>query len=662
MRKQRFRQVHLDFHTSEHIPVVGNEFDAEEFARTLHEAGVDQINLFAKCHHGWMYYDSDKFPRHPGLSFNLLGRQIEACRRYDIITPIYVTAAWDELSAAEHPEWLERTPDGGVHGAGPLQAGWRKLCLNTGYVDHLEQQILDVREKLGPRIDGWWIDIVFQFDCCCQACMKEMRETGLDPKSEYDRTLQSDRVLRRFKERFSKLLRPLNPEAFIFFNAGHVGPYIRQTLGTYTHLELESLPGARDHWGYEHFPISARYARTLGMDFLGMTGKFHKMWGDFGGFKSPPALEYECLRTLAVGAKCCVGDQLHPSGKICKATYELLGSVYREMAKKEEWCEDVQSVTDIGLFTPEPAVGTRHSTLDPSVRGANRVLTENHYQFDIIDAESDFSKYRLIIMPDAIRFNEPLLTKVKSYLAAGGKLLLSYHSGLWEDRDEFALATVGAKMVGPSEFANEYFTVRQGFPAELPDARHILYDRGCVVAPAGGTKVLADLWRPYFNRDYRHFCSHAQTPPDQLTGYPEAILNGQVGYIAHPIFRMIRKHGARTFKRLAIGMIRSLLPDPIVKTSAPSTAELSLLEQPGKKRHVLHLMHYIPESRSQEVDVIEDVIPIYNVQLQVRLAEKPDRVYLAPSLKPIEHTWEDGLVHLTVPEVVGHEMVVFERA
>ena len=31
----RFRQIHLDFHTSEHIPDVGAEFDADRFGNML---------------------------------------------------------------------------------------------------------------------------------------------------------------------------------------------------------------------------------------------------------------------------------------------------------------------------------------------------------------------------------------------------------------------------------------------------------------------------------------------------------------------------------------------------------------------------------------------------------------------------------------------------
>ena len=52
MSKIRYRQVHLDFHTSEYIPDIAADFDKEEFAKTLEEAHVDSITCFARCHHG----------------------------------------------------------------------------------------------------------------------------------------------------------------------------------------------------------------------------------------------------------------------------------------------------------------------------------------------------------------------------------------------------------------------------------------------------------------------------------------------------------------------------------------------------------------------------------------------------------------------------------
>lgn len=109
MSKIRYRQVHLDFHTSEYIPDIAADFDKDEFAKTLEEAHVDSITCFARCHHGWLYYPSKKFPEliHPGLkNKNFLLEQIEACHKRGIKVPVYTTAQWDGRIMREHPEWL----------------------------------------------------------------------------------------------------------------------------------------------------------------------------------------------------------------------------------------------------------------------------------------------------------------------------------------------------------------------------------------------------------------------------------------------------------------------------------------------------------------------------------------------------------------------------
>ena len=74
----RYRQIHLDFHTSEHCPEIGAQFDADAFAATLAEAHVDHINIFAKCHHGYSYHPTKVGETHPGLSFDLLRAQLDA--------------------------------------------------------------------------------------------------------------------------------------------------------------------------------------------------------------------------------------------------------------------------------------------------------------------------------------------------------------------------------------------------------------------------------------------------------------------------------------------------------------------------------------------------------------------------------------------------------
>ena len=52
-----FRQVHLDFHTSEKIDGIGSRFSKKQFQEALKAGHVNSITVFSKCHHGWAYQD-----------------------------------------------------------------------------------------------------------------------------------------------------------------------------------------------------------------------------------------------------------------------------------------------------------------------------------------------------------------------------------------------------------------------------------------------------------------------------------------------------------------------------------------------------------------------------------------------------------------------------
>ncbi|HEU5102084.1 MAG TPA: hypothetical protein VFU22_23840, partial [Roseiflexaceae bacterium] len=333
----RFRQVHLDFHTSEQIAGIGADFDPEMFVDTLVRANVDSITCFARCHHGWLYYDSKINPerRHPHLQTELLRRQIEVCHDHGIRVPIYITVQWDHYTANVHPEWLALDDQGRPFGTPTFEAGfYRRLCVGSPYRDFLKAHTQEVLETLPT--DGIFFDIVHPLPCACRHCRAAMQAQGMDPASLVDRQAYGQQMIDEFKRDMTAFVRQFNSDCTIFYNAGHVGTRDRAAAGAYSHWELESLPSGG--WGYLHFPIAQRYARTLGLECLGMTGKFHTSWGDFHSFKNQAALEYECFRMLALGAKCSIGDQLPPSGAIEPHVYDLIGSVYGSVAQKEPWC------------------------------------------------------------------------------------------------------------------------------------------------------------------------------------------------------------------------------------------------------------------------------------------------------------------------------------
>jgi hypothetical protein len=659
----RMRQIHLDYHTAGQIGDVGADWDAQTFVETLQRAHVNSITLFARCHHGYVYYTPTRFTQHPSLAFDLLSAQVEACHAAGIRAPIYVTVGWDELAAREHPEWQEVTPQGVLGQHSPLEARWKKLCLNSPYLDYVWAQTEEVIDLFGGEVDGFFFDIIHQGECVCPHCIRGMSEGGLRPDSAADRQRFALRVLDRYRRRFAERVWARVPGCTIFHNAGHIHASLRATRDTFSHFELESLPST-GMWGYNHFPITVRYARTLGKPLLGMTGKFHTSWGDFSSFKNLPALEYECFQMLANGAACSIGDQLHPRGALSAPVYDLIGQVYASVEAKEPWCQGTVAQTEIALFNVE-AVQAEDGRVDTAHSGALRMLLEGHHQFDLVDAETDWSSYRVLILPDKAPLDDHLAAKTRAYLRGGGKVIASYRAGMRPDGAGFALDEFGVAYVGPSPFNPDYLWAHAELGAGLPDVEHVIYELGIQTRALSGTVALADTHGPYFNRSWAHFCSHRQTPPDLPAGsrFPAITRNaaGNVIYFANPIFGGYRKQAVLWYKKLFLAALRSLLPDPLVICEAPSTAQVSVMAQPAFGRTVVHLLHYIPERRGLEFDTIEDVIPLYNVPLRFKAAHQPQRVYLAPSGQALPFGYKGGYVIVTVPEVRGHQIVVAER-
>jgi len=100
---------------------------------------------------------------------------------------------------------------------------------------------------------------------------------------------------------------------------------------------------------------------------------------------------------IAHGARCSVGDQLHPRGVLDPAAYDLIGKVYKRVADREPWLIDATPVTEIGLFqAPATTDLSRISGVD---EGATRMLTQLKYQFNVVEPSSDLSPFRLLNCP-----------------------------------------------------------------------------------------------------------------------------------------------------------------------------------------------------------------------------------------------------------------------
>lgn len=651
------REIHLDFHTSELIPDIASQFDAGEFASTAKEAHVNSMTVFARCHHGWLYYDSKKFPElvHPNLkNKNLLVEEVHALHKEHIKAPVYITVQWDYYSATHHPEWLIRKPGGAHEGDSFMKPGfYQSLCVNTGYKHFLEEITKEVLELLGDEVDGIFYDIVGVRPCYCAACRKEMKERKIDVSNETEVRSFAGFTMNRFKKDMTALIRTYNDKCTIFYNAGHVGPCTKESVPSYTHFELESLPSGS--WGYQHFPVTARYARTLGKDCMGMTGKFHTAWGDFHSLKNRAALEFECFRMLSFGFACSIGDQLPPQGSLNPATYQLIGSVYKMIEEREEYARPSKAVVEAALVTSENPL--YEHKIPEDIFGASEVLEELSLQFDIIDTTMELSGYPLIILPDSLIVTKDFQEKLENYVADGGNVIACGRGGL-NDEGEFPKC-FGVTYEGEQENTPDFIVAEGKLCDGLEeDNEYVIYQQGFVTkAESKDTTPVLFAKAPFFPRKGDEFCSHLYTPSAEKESYPvgyqKKTKKGSVLYFSHPFFGQYRANAPLWCKTIIGNAVNIMLPKRLITHDGPSTVTMQLREQPEQNRYTLHMLSYIPVRKSAEMDIIEERTTVYGVGCKLNLPVEIKSARIVPDNIPLEIN-DHALV---IPKCDGYAIV-----
>jgi hypothetical protein len=650
------RQVHLDFHTSELILGIGERYSKENFQEALKLGHLNSITVFAKCHHSWCYYPTEVGSIHPHLDFDLTGAMVEAAHEIGVRAPIYITVGWSATDAENHPDWLVRDKKGNVAAllydleAKPEDkkpiTSWKFLCPNGDYAKHIYELTKEVCGRY-ETVDGLFYDICFGPLCWCESCVTGMKAAGLDPEKLEDARIYHRMKWQNFMSECTRIMKEKHPDATVFFNGG-ANQYEPQWHAYQTHFEMEDLPTT---WGgYDKMPLRAKYFSHTGKDYLGMTGKFHTMWGEFGGYKNPEALKFECAAMLAFGARCSVGDQMHPDGEMDLETYKLIGHAYDYVEKIEDWCYDVEETSKLGVM---------FSGDTKSDEGMVKVLMEAHLDFDLVKDSWDFENFDSVILPDSVLLCEEAVSKLNSYIEKGGSVVLTGKSGLNKEKNKF-MVDCGVSYEGASEYDVDYLVLGDKLNEGLVKSPFLFYEGAERVKLTDG-EILACKKEPYFSRTYGHYCSHQNTPYKvECSENPGAVKKGNVVYIAHSVFKQYYDHGAQIHRDYVINALRLVYKSPNLRVeNLPSAGRVRFVKQPGNNRYVLHLLYASPIQRGR-AQVIEDMPPIYDVKALIEVKDTVKKAYLAPQGDEIGFVQEGNKVTVTVPKIQCHQMVVFE--
>ncbi|MCL3779487.1 hypothetical protein EMN47_03700 [Prolixibacteraceae bacterium JC049] len=354
------RKIHLDFHTGGFVENIGSKWNPDEFAKTLADNGLNSVTIFAKGHHGYAYYDTKIGTRHPGLDFDLMKAQIDACHKYGLKVLIYFSIQVDELwgstEEGDNRNWVkfmdvDANPD-------------------KSYVkDYTWPMIREVIENYD--IDGFWFDF-----------------PGYDS----------------FVAKTIKLIKSINPDLPSAYN--HQFDKNREELAKQDIMEIEAWEHSQSLYRWSYL---ARYAYGS-TPLVGMTTRFWKNWGDFGTVNTEAMFQYETALAYANGCGITIGDQLHPNGRLEPA-------VYARMKNAMEMGKILEPYVQGAEFEPYIAVLRRKTQWIPGI-------TDNGWHYNVVDETQDLSPYKALFIMDPSKVNETYVPKLEEYVKQGGKVIL----------------------------------------------------------------------------------------------------------------------------------------------------------------------------------------------------------------------------------------------
>jgi hypothetical protein len=367
---------------------------------------------------------------------------------------------------------------------------------------------------------------------------------------------------------------------------------------------------------------------------------------------------------VANGARCNVGDQPPPHGRLDPAVYHVIGKSFERIKRIEPYLEEAAPVAEAvllisGLPTERP--------LDPVQYGFVKLLLEAQVQYDVMEADGAWERYPLVLLPDQFPVDDALARRLHAYIAKGGAVAASHQSGLIAGSEKSWLEQYGFTYAGLSEFKPAYLVPKVNLTGDIPPYEYALYEGASQWRAKAPASIAATLGVPLFQRSGKHYTSHRQSPFDHETEFAALARSGRVALFGFPLGLSYYNTGYWIYRRVFRQTVRSLLSPALIETDAPSSTEVTLTHQRARadirrpERYLVHIVNYSQSRRTvKHADFYDEPIPLTQVKVRLNLPLRNVRVRAVEAGVPLEAKQVSGGVEVVAPRVPIHEILSFE--
>jgi hypothetical protein len=157
----------------------------------------------------------------------------------------------------------------------------------------------------------------------------------------------------------------------------------------------------------------------------------------------------------------------------------------------------------------------------------------------------------------------------------------------------------------------------------------------------------------------RHF---SQAPEGYKTdGQPAATIaqvgKGRIATVNFAFGQRYVTHPEASARQFLNRLVRQLFPRPLVEVTGSPDVDVVVNRLGGKL--AVNLVNTAGPHRREPV--LDSIPPIGPLEVTIRQSTKPTRIMLEPAGTPLSFDYRDGEIHLTVPRVDIHEVILPEK-
>jgi hypothetical protein len=681
--EKSFRRNLVDMHIDSWNEEFLSQFDPEVYFHNLKKANIQSPMIYTHSHVGYCNWPSESGEMHPGFKGeNKIKRLFDLCHTNGMDVIAYYSLIYNNWAYSHYPEWRmkdvngipsrgEKPKDKDIQNLQMMigQGRYGLICPNTP--EYREFLIKQFKELCGTyEFEAIFLDMTFwPMVCYCDNCRRRFREeTGLELPETID---WKDETWIRFQKAREDWM-----SEFAYFATSELkklkaGLDVEHQFSTGTHswtfgvrqdiADASDYVGGDLYGGFEQqsFICKLYYGITRNHPFEYMTSRCDPSLHDHTTTKSNEMLKLHAYLTYAHHGAFLAIDAIDPRGTINEKFYDVLGDVFNETKKYENFFTGELSADVAVYFSLGSKMDVRNNIkMSATVRGnetyqhlacslgAGKALRKAHIPYRVITEKKhpDIMQNKVIVLSDIAFMAENEQSDIIEYVKNGGCVYISGITAPEMVKKLINLDITGmtkeiVTYIRPDSAALDYFCemYTERFPMTIFGKQMLARDNG-------SNETIARITLPYTDpQDLSVLASIHSNPPGIDTDYPSIVCGkygkGTVIWSAAPF----ESSEQPVHKQVFINLINRLLSvKPMIISNAPRQIEFTVFDDSENNQKLIHCVNLQEEF---------PMIKLQGFNIEVRSDKPAKSVQLLPSQQMLKFENKDGYVKFTVSDI-----------